>query len=150
MFRKSHKVKIRADDLIVGSEIYWWFPNILPLGSGLIGMVPKNPATRARINRNGSDSSGSEISCDTGHRSRSSLAMRCHSQIARPTPCVMLIGLAWPKKVFATVKLCFCGGECEAKCVGSFSQAKYYRVSFLFTPKLSNLVVVITEESDFL
>ena len=29
-------------------------------------MVPKNPATRARINRNGSDSSGSEISCDTG------------------------------------------------------------------------------------
>ena len=63
MFRKSH---IRADDLIVGSEISWWFRNILPLGSGLIGMVPKYPAARARINRNGSDSSGSEISCDTG------------------------------------------------------------------------------------
>ena len=31
-------------------------------------MVPKYPAARARINRNGSDSSGSEISCDTGHR----------------------------------------------------------------------------------
>ena len=30
-------------------------------------MVPKYPAARARINRNGSDSSGSEISCDTGH-----------------------------------------------------------------------------------
>ena len=29
-------------------------------------MVPKYPAARARINRNGSDSSGSEISCDTG------------------------------------------------------------------------------------
>ena len=55
-----------ANDL-VGSEISWWFPNILPLESGLIGMVPKNPATRARINRNGSYCSGSEISCDTGH-----------------------------------------------------------------------------------
>ena len=51
---------------MVGSEISWWFRNILPLGSGLIGMVPKYPAARARINRNGSDSSGSEISCDTG------------------------------------------------------------------------------------
>ena len=50
---------------MVGSEISWWFRNILPLGSGLIGMVPKYPAARARINRNGSDSSGSEISCDT-------------------------------------------------------------------------------------
>ena len=30
-------------------------------------MVPKYPAARARINRNGSDSSGSEISCDTGN-----------------------------------------------------------------------------------
>ena len=29
-------------------------------------VVLKNPATRARINRNGSDSTGSEISCDTG------------------------------------------------------------------------------------
>ena len=29
-------------------------------------MVPQNPATRARINRNGSHSSGSEISYDTG------------------------------------------------------------------------------------
>ena len=57
-----------ANDLLVGSEISWWFPNILPLESGLIGMVPKNPATRARINRNGSHSSGSEISCDTGSR----------------------------------------------------------------------------------
>ena len=56
-----------ANDLLVGSEISWWFPNILPLESGLIGVVPKNPATRARINRNGSHSSGSEISCDTGH-----------------------------------------------------------------------------------
>ena len=55
-----------AYDLLVGSEISWWFPNILPLESGLIGMVPKNPATRARMNRNGSHSSGSEISCDTG------------------------------------------------------------------------------------
>ena len=42
-----------ANDL-VDPEISWWFPNILPLESGLIGMVPKNPATRARINRNGS------------------------------------------------------------------------------------------------
>ena len=55
---------------MVGSEISWWFRNILPLGSGLIGMVPKYPAARARINRNGSDSSGSEISCDTGLYSR--------------------------------------------------------------------------------
>ena len=58
-----------GNHLLVGSEISWWFPNILPLESGLIGMVPKNPATRARINRNGSHSSGSEISCDTGPRS---------------------------------------------------------------------------------
>ena len=55
-----------ANDLLVGSEISWWFPNILPQESGLIGMVPKNPATRARINGNGSHSSGSQISCDTG------------------------------------------------------------------------------------
>ena len=55
-----------VNDLLVGSEISWWFPNILPLESGLIGMVPKNLATRARINRYGSHSSGSEISCDTG------------------------------------------------------------------------------------
>ena len=55
-----------ANDLLVGSEISRWFPNILPLESGLIGMVPQNPATRARIDRNGSHSSGSEISCDTG------------------------------------------------------------------------------------
>ena len=34
-------------------------------------------------------------------------------------------------------------------CLRSFSQAKLNRVSFHFTPKLSNLVVVITEESDF-
>ena len=54
-----------ANDLLVGFEISWWFPNILPLESELIGMVPKNPATRPRINRNGSHSSGSEISCDT-------------------------------------------------------------------------------------
>ena len=33
-------------------------------------MVPQNPATRARINRIGSYSSGSEISCDTGFESR--------------------------------------------------------------------------------
>ena len=33
-------------------------------------MVPKYPAARARINRNGSDSSGSEISCDTGNEHR--------------------------------------------------------------------------------
>ena len=31
----------------------------------------------------------------------------------------------------------------------SFSHAKSYRVSFRFTPKLSDQVVVITEESDF-
>ena len=55
-----------ANDLLVGSEISWWFPKTLPQESGLIGMVPKNPATRVRINRNGSHSSGSEISCDTG------------------------------------------------------------------------------------
>ena len=62
--KSSSRKFIKADDLIVGSEIYWWFRNILPLESGLTGMVPKNPATRARINRNGSHSSGSEISCD--------------------------------------------------------------------------------------
>ena len=45
LFRKSHEVEksIRADDFIVGSEISWWLPNILPLGSGSIRMVPKNP-----------------------------------------------------------------------------------------------------------
>ena len=59
MFRKSHKVKkpIKADDLIVGSEISWWFGNILPLGSGLIGMVPirsvqKYPVTPVRYSVN--------------------------------------------------------------------------------------------------
>ena len=31
----------------------------------------------------------------------------------------------------------------------SFSHAKSYRFSFRFTPKLSDQVVVITEESDF-
>ena len=31
----------------------------------------------------------------------------------------------------------------------SFSHAKSYRVSFRFTPKLSDQVVVISEESDF-
>ena len=66
---------MRADDLMVGSEISWWFRNILPLGSGSIGMVPKYPAARARINRNGSDSSGSEISCDTGRDSSSAIVI---------------------------------------------------------------------------
>ena len=36
-----------------------------------------------------------------------------------------------------------------AKCLRSFSHAKSYRISFRFTPKLSDQVVVITEESDF-
>ena len=36
------------------------------------------------------------------------------------------------------------------KCLRSFSHAKFYGVSFRFTPKLSDQVVVITEESDFL
>ena len=65
-----------ANDLLVGSEMSWWFPNILPLESGLIGMAPKNPATRARINRNGSHSSGYEISCDTGLSSSSPAGSR--------------------------------------------------------------------------
>ena len=39
--------------------------------------------------------------------------------------CVMLIGLAKPKKVYGTVKLsCLWGGDCEAKCLRSFSQIK--------------------------
>ena len=49
----------------------------------------------------------------------------------------------------ATVKLCLRGGDCEAKCLRSFSHEKSYRVSFRFTPKLSDQVVFITEESDF-
>ena len=67
------------------------------------------------------------------------------------TLCLMLIliGLARPKKVCATVKLCLWGGDCQAKSLGSFSHAKSYRVSFRFTPKLSDQVVLITEESDF-
>ena len=69
-----------ADDLLVGSEISRWFPNILPLESGLIGMVPKNPTTRAGINRNGSHSSGSEISSDTG-----SAALEADALTTRPT-----------------------------------------------------------------
>ena len=44
-----------ANDLLLGSEISWWFPNILPLVSGLIGMVPirlvpKYPVTPAPQN----------------------------------------------------------------------------------------------------
>ena len=39
-------------------------------------MVPKYPAARARINRNGSDSSGSEISCDTGSNGASGASMK--------------------------------------------------------------------------
>ena len=71
------------------------------------------------------------------------------------TLCLMLIGLARvtlarPKKVSATVKLCLWGGDCEAKCLRLFSHAKSYRVSFRFTPKLSDQVVVKTEESNFL
>ena len=33
-------------------------------------MVPRYPTTRVRIDRNGSHSSGSEISCDTGTKPR--------------------------------------------------------------------------------
>ena len=66
------------------------------------------------------------------------------------TPCVVLTGLARPKKVPATVKLCLWGRDCEAKCLRSFSHAKSYIISFHVTPKLSDLVVVITEESNFL
>ena len=78
-----------ANDVLVGSEISWWFPNILSLESGLIGMVPKNPGTRARINRNGSHSSGSEISCDTGH--------------GTPVTCTLVAVLSdvWPDRVSA-------------------------------------------------
>ena len=66
-------------------------------------------------------------------------------------PCVMLIGLTRSKQVSATVKLCLWGGDCKAKCLRSFSHAESSRVSFRFTPKVSDLdlVVVITEESDF-
>ena len=49
----------------------------------------------------------------------------------------------------ATVKLCLLGGDCEAKCLRTFSHAKSYRVSFRFTPKLSDQVVII-DESNFL
>ena len=59
----------------------------------------------------------------------------------------MLIGLAKPKRTYVTVKLW--GGDCEAKCLKSFPQEKLNRVSFRFTPILSNIVVVITEETDF-
>ena len=45
-------------------------------------MVPKYPAARARINRNGSDSSGSEISCDTGMAGRTNGGLK--SQSPRP------------------------------------------------------------------
>ena len=65
------------------------------------------------------------------------------------TLCLILIRLARPKKVSATVKLCLWGGDCKAKCLRSFSHAKSYRIFFRFTPKLSDQVVVITEESDF-
>ena len=61
----------------------------------------------------------------------------------------MLIGLARPKKVSSTAKLCLPGKDCEAKCLRSFCHAKSYSVSFHFTPKLSEQFVVITEESDF-
>ena len=64
-------------------------------------------------------------------------------------PCLMLIGLARPKKVYGTVKLCLLEGDCKVKCLRTFSQAKLNRVSFRFTPKLSNLLVIITEERDF-
>ena len=84
-----------------------------------------------------------------GAAHRSSLG--CHSHLASldHTLCLILIGLARPKKVPATVKLCLRGGDCEAKCLRSFSHGKCYHVSFRFTPKLSDQVVVITEESDF-
>ena len=59
----------------------------------------------------------------------------------------MLIGLAKPKRTYVTVKLW--GGDCETKCLKSFPQEKLNRVSFRFTPILSNLVVVITEVTDF-
>ena len=48
-----------------------------------------------------------------------------------------------------TVKLCLGGGDCEAKCLRSFSQVKLYRISFRFTQKLSKLAVVLNEESYF-
>ena len=79
-----------------------------------------------------------------------SLAMRCHCNLLDHMPCVMLIGLTRPKKVPATIKICLRGGDCEAKCLRSFSHAKSYRFSFRFTPKLYDLVVVITRESNFL
>ena len=66
------------------------------------------------------------------------------------TLCLMLIlELAKPKKVSATVKLCLWGRDCKAKCLRSFSHAKSYRIYFCFTLKLSDQVVIITEESDF-
>ena len=64
----------------------------------------------------------------------------------------MLIGLARPrpKKVYGTVKLfCLWGGYCEEKCFRSFSDENHCIISFYFTPKLSGLVFVITEEIDF-
>ena len=44
------------------------------------------------------------------------------------TLCLMLIGLARPEKVSATVKLCLCGGDCEAKCLRSFSLIAFLSV----------------------
>ena len=61
----------------------------------------------------------------------------------------MLIGLSTPKKVSSTVKLCLWGGDCEARCLRSFSHAKSYRVSFRFTPKLSGQVVVNQRKAIF-
>ena len=69
-------------------------------------MVPKNPATRARINRNGSHSSGPEISCDTGFDScfrRGSFSGSSHnSDLKMDIPVATLPG-TWPYKVSAGI-----------------------------------------------
>ena len=76
-----------------------------------------------------------------GHRS--SLVMMC------PALSATHLGLAGTKKLYGTIRLCLWGGDCEAKCLRLFSQAKLYRVLSRFTQNFPNLVMVITKESDF-
>ena len=53
-------------------------------------MVPKYPAARARINRNGSDSSGSEISCDTGLQAEKNRVHHKYKKNIAMTDCLVI------------------------------------------------------------
>ena len=94
--------------------------------------------------------------CLAGAGHRSSLVMRCHSQLARPHA---LFDADRASKVKESVRNCQAmlvrrrlRGE-MFEIVLNFFHAKSFRVTFHFTPKLSvvsDQVVVIAEESDFL